>query len=644
MALITRGNQDYLGGTVSGSLIVVGDISAAKFVGDGTLLTGVLVSACSITNDQLETDIKVGSLSLYQGDRNENVTAALNEQMILRSHDKFTGSAFSQADTNSLAAIHGVEIYGSDSSSPHQIWRIYRSSSTQGYRVVLGRRSGSAWERFIDTDSMVGVVTENASGITSVTVPAANNVLGTASTAWAKLWIDYSKVCTPGYDYCSLGGNASTMADPPYVIKASNIFELPNTISASSYVSAINEVLEDVDSTVDMYRMSKYEALYAGTTYKRGIVALRFDDGRVQDYDVVYPLLLAKNLVGSFAISSSLINTASYMTTAQVLEMQQNGMEFMCHSATHGSNPGSYAEFVTETVTAASELIAGSVCINQFIQPGTWTGNYNFTTESQFMSREGRAIRNSFAAMSAYSSSPESHEVSYHYGLPRRYRYGQAGHSGYSASLSALQTYVDTCSRYGMSYCSLFHPSNFDTAGNIAASDFSTFVDYVASARDAGKIDVMTLTAQFYAQPSPSKINLLGDGDFELSATDDLMFWHVYTGSPQIVASGISGNCAMVDSTDYIAQYIGGKNLRSLAVDYWAKSAGSTSTCARVVIQGNNASMLNISDEIEVSTSAWEHGFFNLGVRPDNSYIRLRLLGTNACIPVFFDNVQVYKT
>jgi len=609
---------------------------------------GSLVGAINeIDTNADAANTAIGALADYQGDRDTSVVAALNEQMILRVHDKWDGAAFNAADMNSLAAIHGVEVYGSDPTMPHQVWRIYRNHDPQGYRVIIARRDGAAWERVIDTNSMPGVVTENTEGITAVVVPAACNVLGTVPTAWAKLWIDYAKVCTPGYDYCSLDDGGGVPIEPPYVIKAKNVFastDALNTLDDSTYAAAINEVLEDIDNTVDMWRMGKYEALYAGTTYKRGIVSLRFDDGRDDDYDVVYPLLAARNLVGGFAVSEAKLDEADYMTTAEALELQMHGNEIMCHSRNHGADPAGYTAFLDETATAADDLRTAGFCINQFIQPGTWTGTYNFTTEEQLLSREGRLIRNNFAAMSAYMATPESYEMSNHFGLPRRYRYGQANHSAYAASLATLEDYVDKVSQYGLGYTALFHPSNFDTADNITTADFTSFLDYVETARDAGLIDVMTPTAQYYATKSPTKVNLIDDGDFELSATGAWVFWQIIAGAPTVeAAAGITGNAAKVNSTAYIQQYIGGKNLRSLAIDCWAKSATGDAATARVLVRDSTGTELIKAVETAVA-GTWTHIFFTVGVRPAMAYVRVALLNNGSGPDVLFDNVQVYKT
>lgn len=623
-------------------------IASQAVRGDATLAnTGALtIASGAVTNTKLATDVKIGSLAAYQGNATASVTAALNEQMILRVHDKFDGTAFDSADTNSLCAIHGVEVYGSDPTMPHRVQRIYRDGPYWGYRVVISRRNMGTWEDVIDTGPMHGIVTENPEGITAVTVPAGNNIAGTVPAAWARLWIDYAKVCTPGYSYCALG---EPLDDPPYVIKPQNIFasdEVLHTLDDSTVVAAINEVLDDVDNTIDMFRMTKWEAIYSGTTYKRGVVSLRFDDTTTEDYTVTYPLLLERNLVAGFAAISGRFDTAGYLTTAQALEMQEHGMEIMHHSRTHSATTDTYAEFYDEVVTAADELRAAGLCINQFIQPGAWsTGNpYYFETEDQLISREGRALRNNFAAMGAYVKTPESFDFTSHYGLPRRYRYGQPALSAYAESLPTLKDCIDKVIWHGVGHVDLFHSKDFDTPDVITTSDFTAFLDYVAAARDAGLIDVLTPTAQMYAVKSPMKVNLIDDGDFALSATGAWVYWQIADGAPTVEGGGRSGNCAQVNSANYIQQWIGGKNVRSLAIDCWAKSATGDPATARVIARSSDTADLNVVVDTAVA-GEWVNIRFNIGVKPTISAVWLRLLNTGGEAPdVLFDDVLVYKT
>lgn len=66
-------------------------------------------------------------------------------------------------------------------------------------------------------------------------------------------------------------------------------------------------------------------------------VVLTFDDGYINAATQAYPLLGARGMVGTFFIITGVMDTANYLTWGQAGDMQTNGMEIGCHSATHVS-------------------------------------------------------------------------------------------------------------------------------------------------------------------------------------------------------------------------------------------------------------------------------------------------------------------
>ena len=59
------------------------------------------------------------------------------------------------------------------------------------------------------------------------------------------------------------------------------------------------------------------------------------DDGRIESYTILFPLLERFGFNGSFAIVPNWINKIGYMTIKQILELQKAGHEIMSHSVTH---------------------------------------------------------------------------------------------------------------------------------------------------------------------------------------------------------------------------------------------------------------------------------------------------------------------
>jgi peptidoglycan/xylan/chitin deacetylase (PgdA/CDA1 family) len=67
----------------------------------------------------------------------------------------------------------------------------------------------------------------------------------------------------------------------------------------------------------------------------RSPIALTFDDGRVADYEVAFPLLLAAGVRAEFFINTVRIGQPGYLTWRRITEMHRAGMSFQSHSHDH---------------------------------------------------------------------------------------------------------------------------------------------------------------------------------------------------------------------------------------------------------------------------------------------------------------------
>ncbi len=70
-------------------------------------------------------------------------------------------------------------------------------------------------------------------------------------------------------------------------------------------------------------------------TRSRGLAALTFDDGHLDNYTNVYPLLQALGLPATFFIPSGLIGRRNGMTSAMICELAASGFTIGSHSVTH---------------------------------------------------------------------------------------------------------------------------------------------------------------------------------------------------------------------------------------------------------------------------------------------------------------------
>jgi peptidoglycan/xylan/chitin deacetylase (PgdA/CDA1 family) len=119
--------------------------------------------------------------------------------------------------------------------------------------------------------------------------------------------------------------------------------------------------------------LNRWPAIYDGITFDHAAIALDFDDGPDKDSTVVGPLLKARNMVAGFGLVSGLLNTTGYLTTAQAQQLQADGNEMKCHSATHTDITGTLAQqwtkFVAETQDAQTALQALGFFADAFTEP-----------------------------------------------------------------------------------------------------------------------------------------------------------------------------------------------------------------------------------------------------------------------------------
>ena len=64
-------------------------------------------------------------------------------------------------------------------------------------------------------------------------------------------------------------------------------------------------------------------------------VVLTFDDGRLSDYDVGFPLLLAMGVKAEFFVNTVTVGRRGFLSWDQIVEMQRAGMSFQSHGHHH---------------------------------------------------------------------------------------------------------------------------------------------------------------------------------------------------------------------------------------------------------------------------------------------------------------------
>lgn len=90
-------------------------------------------------------------------------------------------------------------------------------------------------------------------------------------------------------------------------------------------------------SVVSLYEIN--DALLTGTPLPEKPVALTFDDGHLDHYVTVFPILQRHQFTGTFFIITDLadLNHSDYLSWAHITEMAQAGMHMESHTRNHGT-------------------------------------------------------------------------------------------------------------------------------------------------------------------------------------------------------------------------------------------------------------------------------------------------------------------
>jgi len=100
------------------------------------------------------------------------------------------------------------------------------------------------------------------------------------------------------------------------------------------------------------------------------IISWVFDDGSDEDYTLVYPVCMARNIPATICLVTSTIDTPGVLTREQILEMISDGFEMASHSHTHADlTTISASELSDELRISKDTVIAIQGWCNNLIYP-----------------------------------------------------------------------------------------------------------------------------------------------------------------------------------------------------------------------------------------------------------------------------------
>lgn len=365
---------------------------------------------------------------------------------------------------------------------------------------------------------------------------------------------------------------------------------------------------------------SKGGCIGVGTSV--GCVAMRFDDWQNSFKSTFYPLLKARGIPASMALISEFSSAVWGNTTTwdDIRDFNENGVEIFCHGRDHNDYIG-YEGLYANVVTAKETIEAQAMKVQGFALPGVTEiysteqrGNarpYNgLTAMSDYNSPEGGLIMQTYPISEAYG--PGSFRE-----MPNRMLHGSNHVTLNLVTLAVAKANVDyaiatkTCLRF------MTHAGEIGTGGgNMSLADWTTFLDYLVTKRDAGLLEILTPSGLSFADRSTNRVDLLQGGDFlGIDNVTPGLWKNIGTGATNRTyqVGGPSGGPYLEIATsgpNQRPEYLSKRGFSGETFQFtgWCKSLGAGTTNARLLIQEYpTPTNLNIDKTISsVGNGSWQ--------------------------------------
>ena len=392
-------------------------------------------------------------------------------------------------------------------------------------------------------------------------------------------------------------------------------------------------------------------------------VALRFDDSYKTDFEHVLPSLLKYGLPAGLAtvrvnLEAGDGGNTTYMTHAKVAEMQRAGAEIMLHgqgdinvgglNGYEGLAP--MVAFESFLANDLPNLRASGYNVDSLVQPGEWTGEWNFTTQAAVTKIEA-LLRANVSNFEAYVNPNSSGGLTYREPFPSQVPYGHIYIGTAAVTLANLETFVHEAIARGASAELTFHSYKWGQAGELTTANFESFCAFLDAQRKAGLLDILSPTGLTYAMPG-TPTNLMRRGDFEAYSVGALSgqitgvsIWLAH-GAAEIVEGGRTGpKCLKTTSTIYASQRFSGDMYRTVRVEGWVKDTEAGPHEAILALRTENPSSEIIqSSEITikgVTNAGWTRVAACINIDRRASLLNVTTLAKTGTL--LWDDLTLYK-
>lgn len=222
-------------------------------------------------------------------------------------------------------------------------------------------------------------------------------------------------------------------------------------------------------------------------TQMKPFVVISFDDATVTNYTKGFSYIRSKNMVATFFAITDLIDTAGFLTSAQLQEMHISKMDIGNHTS-ESTDLTTLSQAAAQALLTNAETALNALGLSRASNHVAYPyGQYNDTVEAAMTAAgmlTGRTV----------SGTPAN---DYTWPLTSMYRL-PARNFDSTISLATAKGYIDTLvsTKRGMNF--LFHILNDSTAGENTwkTSDFQELMDYIASSG----VQTLTISEWYRAQ------------------------------------------------------------------------------------------------------------------------------------------------
>lgn len=329
-----------------------------------------------------------------------------------------------------------------------------------------------------------------------------------------------------GWHYCRLTTMAATITnrppgigDAPFIVRMVRTSFGHSTITYYGYSGSGNGIYENhtgnaahtvwarwnrldnesvegarLAGVANALRVQEFrDAMGTVNTNGRGAVALRFDHGLANFNTKIRPLLEARNIPYSLALSARGFNAGENAGVTAAMVDSWALAEVWNHGANQHQDESSVSGLTDQIVTGKTELQAllPSKKIWGYAVPGTGgTGQGGFnggsTVEEFYTTLAGDLILTNHAVSSGYFPGTARRP------LDGEVRQGMAHFTIESQTVSRVKWEINNAVSNRIGSQLMMHPSRLDTAGYLTTEQLTEVLDYIVSKRDSGEIVVLS--------------------------------------------------------------------------------------------------------------------------------------------------------